>query len=89
MGSVYPTDVQQFLAQELAAGRYHSESELVVEAVRKLRDERENARQFRAQLQQRIAGLDRGEGIKVNDDQALAALLDQIDREVDAENAAN
>ena len=84
----YPTDVQQFVAQELAAGRYHSENELVVEAVRKLRDEQENSRQFRLQLRQRIAGLERGDAIRLNDDQALAAMLDQIDREVDAENAA-
>jgi Arc/MetJ-type ribon-helix-helix transcriptional regulator len=87
MSSVYPSDVQQFVAQELAAGRYRSESDLVVDAVRKLRDEHENARQFKGQLKERIAGLNRGEGIRVENDKALSELLNQIDLEVDAENA--
>ena len=38
MTEVLPPDLQQFVKQELASGAYQSEEELMVEAVRLLRD---------------------------------------------------
>jgi Arc/MetJ-type ribon-helix-helix transcriptional regulator len=81
----YPSDVQQFVEQKLAAGAYPSEQALVIDAVRHLRDQEEDARRFRAQLQDRIASLDRGEGVQLDADEDLAAYLANIEAEVDAQ----
>ena len=88
MSTALPSDLQQFVAQELAAGHYASEEELVASAVRRLRDDEERVRQFKAELQGRIDALDRGEGIELNSDEEMEQFLDQIDAEVDAEIAA-
>lgn len=84
MSASYPSDVQQFVDQKLAAGTYPSEQALVIDAVRHLRDEEEGARRFQAQFQDRIAALDLGEGIELDTDEDLAAYLAKIEAEVDA-----
>jgi putative addiction module CopG family antidote len=82
-----PTDIQTFVAQELAIGRYASESELVADAVRRMRDDEATYQQFKAQIQERIKSLDRGEGIELHGDEALGEFFDQIDDEVNTELA--
>jgi putative addiction module CopG family antidote len=88
MDTSLPPDVQQFVTQELAAGRYRSETELVINAVRRLRDDDDNLQRFKNQLREELAAIERGEGIVLNGDEELGAYLDQIDAEVDAEIAA-
>jgi Arc/MetJ-type ribon-helix-helix transcriptional regulator len=75
-----PPDVQQFLQDEVA------NDELVAEAVRLLRDGNRQFHAFREQLQARVAGLQRGEGIELEDDEALERFFDQVESEVAAES---
>ena len=82
-----PPDVQQFLHDEVAGGSYRSKEELVIEAVRLLRDGSRRFQEFREELRARVARLKRGEGIELEDDQALEKFFDEIEAEVAAESA--
>lgn len=78
----FPPDVQQFVRQEIAAGNFRSEQELVVQAVRSLRDSEENFKRFRREVQEAVDSLDRGEGIELEGDEALEKFFDEIEAEV-------
>jgi putative addiction module CopG family antidote len=84
MTTSFPLDIQQFVRQELASGNYCSEEELVMAAVRFLRDSEVRLRQLRAGLKDRLSRLDHGEGIELGDDEALGTFLDQVEGEVNS-----
>ncbi len=88
MADTFPPDVQQFVQQEIARGNFRNEQELVVKAVRSLRDSEERLQQFRRQLQERVDSFERGEAIDLEGEEALAAFFDEIEAEVHAEMAA-
>lgn len=88
MADTFPPDVQQFVRQEIARGNFRNEQELVVQAVRRLRDSEENFQRFRREVQEAVDSLDRGEGIELENDEALGAFFDEIEAEVHAELAA-
>ncbi len=56
-----PPELGQFVQQQIASGKYRSEDELVVDAVRVLREVNARQQQFRADVQLGIDQLDRGE----------------------------
>jgi Arc/MetJ-type ribon-helix-helix transcriptional regulator len=56
-----PPDLGQYVEQQVAAGNYHSEEDLVVSAVRVLRDVQARQRQFVEDLRLGMEQLDRGE----------------------------
>jgi len=57
MPDVLPEDLQQFVSQELASGRYHSPEDLLIEGLRLLqRDRAEAAEGVRAGLEDMQAG---------------------------------
>ena len=85
MSETFPADLQQFVREELATGRYPSELDLVVDAVRLLREARAREEDLRAEIQARVASLERGEAIELPDDEALERFFDEIEREVDQE----
>jgi putative addiction module CopG family antidote len=85
MSETLPADLQQFVREELATGRYPSERDLVVDAVRLLREARVQEEDLRAKIQARIASLERGEAIELDDDEALGRFFDEIEAEVDQE----
>ena len=67
-------ELEAFVQQKVESGRYTSASEVVREALRLLekRDQREAEREaaleeFQAELDRRIASLDRGEGIEIEE----------------------
>ena len=78
MSYAFPPELQQMVRQELTAGNYSSEDELLLEAVRLLRQRDEDLRQFKAQLHDRLDRLERGVGIELEDEQALRAFFDEI-----------
>jgi len=80
-----PPDVQQFLQDEVAGGSYRSKEEVVIEAVRLLRDGSRRFQEFREEVRARVARLKRGEGIELEDEQALEKFFDEIEAEVAAE----
>jgi putative addiction module CopG family antidote len=82
MVTVFPPDITQFIQEEVAAGHYSSEQEVVQEAVRFFRESRDKYSQLREEVRQRIAGLDAGLGIEIEDDEHLASFFDEIEAEV-------
>ena len=83
----FPPDLEQFVQTELASGKYNSEEELVLAAVRLLHQRELHLRQFRDNLKKRLDRLDRGEGIQLEDDEALGTFFDEIEAEVNQELA--
>jgi len=89
MAETFPHEIQQFVRQELASGHYQSEEELVVEAVRLLRDSNLRLQELREGLKTRLHDLDGGNAIELEGDEALGSFLDEIENEVKAEIAAD
>lgn len=71
-----PPELQQFVEQELASGRYQTREDVICDALRLLRERKlhELRREIDAGLQQ----LDRGEGIELEDERSLQAFFDDI-----------
>ena len=80
-----PPDVQQFLDAEVAGGTYRSREDVVTEAVRMLRDSNRRFQEFREEIRARVARLRRGEGIEIEDDEALERFFDEVEAEAAAE----
>jgi antitoxin ParD1/3/4 len=57
-----PPDLEQFMKQELAAGKYASREELVAEAVRLLRECKRRVKELREEILPALERLDHGEG---------------------------
>lgn len=75
-------ELESFVQQKVATGRYTSASEVVREALRLLEDQdRARAQEldaFRSMLDQRAAAMDRGEGLDVDD--VFAKLREKSER---------
>jgi Arc/MetJ-type ribon-helix-helix transcriptional regulator len=56
-----PTDVADYVAHEVAHGRYLDSNQLVIEALRVHRELRRNHEQLQAQIRQSISEAERGE----------------------------
>ncbi len=78
MAYCFPPELQGLVHQELAAGGYSSEDELLLAAVRLLHQREEDLRIFKSQLQGRLDRLDRGEGIELESETALRAFFDEV-----------
>jgi len=83
-----PPDIEQYVHQVVASGKYRDERELVVQAIRWLRDSHARYQQLRAEIQEALEGVQRGEGIELEDEEALTGFFDQLESEVQAELAA-
>ena len=73
-----PPELQRLLHETLAAGGYRSEDEMLLEAVRLLRNRDADLEEFKRNLKTRLYRLDRGEGIELDSDEALQAFFDDI-----------
>ena len=78
MSHPYPPELQQLLHEGLASGRYQTEDEMILEAVRLLRQRDADLDRFKQNLKTRLARLERGEGIEIEDDRALRSFFDDI-----------
>lgn len=76
-----PSDIAQFIEQEIASGRYRSEDELVLDAVKVLRELKERHRRLSDDIQQGIRELDEGHGIELEGDAELQQFLNEIKAE--------
>jgi len=71
-----PSELQHFVEQELASGRYRSRDEVICEGLRLLRERRRY--ELRREIDVGLQQLDRGEGIELEDEQALKAFFEDI-----------
>jgi Arc/MetJ-type ribon-helix-helix transcriptional regulator len=81
MSYAFPGELQQLVQSELARGGYASEDELLMVALKALGEREQVFQQLRAEVQSRIDSLDRGEGIELEDEQALREFADEIKAE--------
>ncbi len=88
MANTFSSQLHHLIESELAAGEYASADELLLEAVQLLAERNQRRRELRQEIQIGRDQLDRGEGIELESDEALKALLEQIETEADAELAA-
>ena len=78
MTEMLPADLQQFVQEELAAGRYQSPAEVISDGLRLLRDRERRLNELRVELQVGIDELERGEAIVIRDEQELKAFFEDI-----------
>jgi antitoxin ParD1/3/4 len=81
MSYAFPAELQRLIQDELATGGYADEDEVLLQAMRALQDRKETLRQWKAEIQDRLDSLERGEGIELEDEQALRAFVEEIKAE--------
>ncbi len=81
-----PPELGRFVEEQLAAGRYQSEQELVVDAVRTLRDLEARQQQFHEDVRLGMEQLQRGEVVEYDDD-GLRGFFDDLKDRVRAHAA--
>ena len=79
MPESYPPDVRQFLEEQLASGEYHTEEELLVEALRTLRVVADHHRRLHVDVQMGLIELDQGKGESWDVDSLKNELGQQLD----------
>ena len=72
-----PPDLGQFVEEQIATGKYHTEEELVVDAVRVLRRLADQQHAFHDAVRQGMEQLARGE-LTEYDDKSLGELFDGL-----------
>ena len=80
MLTALPPDVRQFVDNAIASGEYQSEEEVLVSAVRVLRELMERHEAIRRDIQQAIESLDRGDGTPLNMDEIKSELSERWKR---------
>jgi Arc/MetJ-type ribon-helix-helix transcriptional regulator len=81
MSYAFSGELQQIVETELAKGGYASEDELLLVALRALREREADYHQLQAEVQDRIDSLDRGEGIEFDDEQTMRDFAHEIKAE--------
>jgi putative addiction module CopG family antidote len=72
-----PSDLAQFVEQELAAGKYQTEADLVCEAVRLLCEREKRLSDLRSEILPALAKLDQG-NYTAYDEQGLREMIDDV-----------
>jgi len=73
-----PPDLQQFVDQIIGAGGYKSEAEVVGQALRLLQQRQRRIEELRREVQPALDQLDRGEGIKLKDEEELRLFFEGV-----------
>jgi putative addiction module CopG family antidote len=63
-----PVEIQEFVRSAIDRGEFHTEAEVVGEALRLLQERRRRIEMLRQEILPAIERLDRGEGIELDDD---------------------
>jgi putative addiction module CopG family antidote len=75
-----PSDLAQFVRQQVAAGRYQTEVEVVSHGVRLLQEREKKLEELRQMVLPALERLDRGEGIVLEGDDELREFFEAIKR---------
>lgn len=73
-----PPELAQFVADQLAQGKYDSASDVVCDAVRLLREREERLTALRADVDQGIAQLAAGEFVELETDHEIDEFFDDV-----------
>jgi Arc/MetJ-type ribon-helix-helix transcriptional regulator len=77
IGQSFPPELEQFVSQQVAAGNYPSEQDLVVSAVRVLRDVQARQREFCEDVRLGMEQLEQGDVIEY-DEAGFRRLFDEL-----------
>ncbi len=77
MSTSIPPEIEQYVEQVVAAGRYKSAEEVVRAAFRLLQEQDRGVQSLRADVKEGFEQLDRGEGIEL-DEQGLRDFFDDV-----------
>ncbi|MHB8898286.1 MAG: ribbon-helix-helix domain-containing protein [Thermoguttaceae bacterium] len=81
MSYSFPAELEQLVQRQLASGNYANEDEVLLEAMKALSEREALLQQWKAEIQDRIDSLDRGEGIELEDERALRAFSEKVKNE--------
>ena len=73
-----PQDLQQFVDRVIDVGGYKSEAEVVGQALRLLQKRQRRIEGLRNEIQPALDQLDRGEGIKLKDEEELRLFFEGV-----------
>ena len=83
-----PVEMQQFVRSVIDRGEFHTEAEVVGEALRLLQERRRRIESLRQEILPAVERLDHGEGIAVREDE-LDGFFDGIMAEIDQRKGAS
>ncbi len=81
MEETYPPELEQFVQQELATGKYQSETELVNRALEVYRELKLRHDTLRADVETAIAQADRGEAKPLDIEEVIARGTERLSKE--------
>ena len=84
-----PPDLAQFVADQLAQGKYESASEVVCDAVRLMREREERLTALRADVDRGLAQLAMGEFVELESDDEIDEFFDDIQSRAAERNRAD
>src|SRR5205085_54887 len=87
MELILTTELQEFIAREVARGRYPNAQEVVADGLRILMDVRQSHEEWRAEIQQRLAQIENGE-YREYTEETLGTLFDEIEAEIEQKERA-
>lgn len=73
-----PPDLDKFVRDEVASGRFQSADDVVREGLRLLRERMQRADALRRDLDEGLEQLERGEGIEISDERAEERFFEEI-----------
>jgi len=73
----FPPELEQFVAEQVAAGNYSTEQDLVVCAVRVLKDVQTRQQEFREDVRRGMEQLEQGDVVEYDED-GLRQLFDEL-----------
>jgi antitoxin ParD1/3/4 len=74
-----PPDLEKFVHDQLASGKYQSSADVLTDAVRLLRDRELRREELRTEIDRGIRQLEAGECVDLDSDAALEAFFDDAD----------
>jgi len=86
-----PAEFDQFVAAQVATGRYANIEEVVAAGLQLLMQREQKLEALRALLRPAVERLDRGEGISLDEhglDAFFQQIMDEVDRKLDCEQRA-
>ena len=78
MSQVVPREFDEFVAREIASGKYRSHEEVVSAGLRLLQERERKLESLRADIQVGLDQLDRGEGITLETEEAQRAFFEDV-----------
>ena len=75
-----PSDLAQFVSDQIGSGKYSSESEILLDGLRLLRDRERRIAELREQIGPALERLDRGEGRVLNVEDVISRGTERLRR---------